>query len=103
MHTEYLTISSDNEAEMVVVSFKPGGSFPFIQQPLYLFNDKVIHASKIFSDVLELRKMLILANTPDKKIELTANWCVIALYNLFLLSELFQCRFVSAHPKMLGE
>jgi len=75
MQTEYLTISSDNESEMLVITFKPGASFPFIKQSLDVFNNKVVHAKIIFGDkVLDFRRELINEKDADEKIELTKKW-----------------------------
>lgn len=80
MHTEYLTISSDNESEMVVISFKPGAVFPFIKQSVDSFNNKVVHAKSVFGiAILELRQQLINELDPDVKIILTKKWLLSCL------------------------
>lgn len=75
MHTEYLTLSSGNEAEMMVVTFKAGGAFPFVQKALNSYNNKVVMASSVFGpEISELRKTIISSKSPAEKIDRVENW-----------------------------
>lgn len=83
MQTEYLTISSDNESEMMVITFKPGASFSLIQQSLEQFNNKVIPAKDIFGEnILSVRSAIISNSDADKKIEIAKSWLVSSLGKL---------------------
>jgi len=91
MQTEYLTISSDNESEMLVITFKAGASFPFINQNLDTFNNKVVHAKHVFGDdVMDLRKELINEKNADKKIELAKKWLLSQLDEVSFEGEIIQ-------------
>lgn len=90
MQTEYLTISSDNESEMLVVSFKAGGSFPFIDQNLYQFINKVVHAKNVFPNILELRTQLIQTHESDHKIKVAEDWLKANLKNDSFSGEIIQ-------------
>ena len=95
MHTEYLTISSDNESEMLVITFKPGASFPFIKQSIDSFNNKVVHAKTVFGeDVLDFRKDIIKEEDEDQKIEIAKNWLKSKLNEVSFEGEIIK-QFVS--------
>jgi AraC-like DNA-binding protein len=80
MHTKYLTISSGDNSEMMVITFKPGFSYPFIQGPLSDYQNKVVQATAIFGDsILNLRKELMVMDTPKSKLDLVANWLLSLL------------------------
>ena len=75
MHTEYMTISSGHDSEMMVITFKPGCSFPFIKVPLHSFNNKVKDAADVFGDEInDFRNELISKDSIESKIEFTEEW-----------------------------
>ena len=91
MQTEYLTISSDNESEMLVITFKPGACFPFINQSLDVFNNKVVHAKTVFGEeVLDFRKDLIYEKDGDKKIEIAKRWLTSKLDDVSFEGDIIQ-------------
>ncbi|RIA08658.1 AraC family transcriptional regulator [Flavobacteriaceae bacterium MAR_2010_72] len=99
MHTEYLTISSDNESEMLVISFKSGGVFPFINQSVEAFNNSVVAANTVFGDeILDLRQRLINEIDPDNKIEMAKKWLESRLNEVSFEGEIIQ-HFVSQIQK----
>ncbi|MBK8819809.1 MAG: AraC family transcriptional regulator [Saprospiraceae bacterium] len=71
----FLSISAHQDSEMLVIQFKPAGAFQFLHCPLYQIKDKVVAATKIFgNEILDLRNEILLAETPQTKFEITANW-----------------------------
>jgi len=75
MHKNHLSISAPQNSEMLVIQFKPFGSFPFFHLPIHQFNDKVIQADNIFgSEIIELRTQIIEKQTPSEKFHLVENW-----------------------------
>lgn len=75
MHTEYLTLSSGNEAEMMVVTFKAGGAFSFIQKGVDNYINKVVPASSIFGrGISEMREEIKTINSPEEKIGRIEYW-----------------------------
>lgn len=74
-HRNFLSISSHQNSEMLVIQFKPHGALPFLHCSLQLINDKVVSANTIFGNsILVLRDDILLAKTPQAKFELAANW-----------------------------
>ncbi|NNM24299.1 MAG: helix-turn-helix transcriptional regulator [Flavobacteriaceae bacterium] len=91
MHTNYLTISSDNESEMLVITFKAGSCYPFIKQSVDSFNNKVVHAQKVFGDeIMQLRLKLIEASEPEDKIALAEQWLNVQLDEVSFQGEIIQ-------------
>ncbi|NER14322.1 AraC family transcriptional regulator [Leptobacterium flavescens] len=79
MHTEYLTISSGIDAEMMVVTFKAEGSFPFVNTPLHEFSNKVVDAELVFGeDILSLREELKSESKPEVKFKRMEEWLLSA-------------------------
>lgn len=75
MHTRFLTISSGDNSEMMVITFKPGYCFPFINRPLSEFLNTVVPASELFGDaIFDLRKDLLQIESPKSKIEFVTTW-----------------------------
>lgn len=75
MHTEYLTISSGIHSEMLVITFKPGGSSPFINLPLEGFSNKVVAADLVFgTSVFQFREDLKKGAAPDDIVALAEHW-----------------------------
>ncbi|MDX2246451.1 MAG: DUF6597 domain-containing transcriptional factor, partial [Bacteroidia bacterium] len=74
-HRNYLSISAHPHSEMLAIQFKPTGAFPFLHCPMHELKDKVVAAEDIFGkEILELRKEIHLAETPQTKFETAANW-----------------------------
>ncbi len=74
-HRNFLSISANQDSEMLVIQFKPTGAFPFLHCPIQNLNDKVVSANEIFGiEIFELRDDILLAETPQSKFELVANW-----------------------------
>jgi methylphosphotriester-DNA--protein-cysteine methyltransferase len=80
MHTEFITISSGYDSEMMVITFKPGCSYPFVKTAMDFFNNKVVDAEKVFCKVFnDFRNQLISKVTFESKIEHTENWLMSIL------------------------
>ena len=68
IHRNYLSISAHQNSEMLVVQFKPGGSYPFLHCPVQELNDKVVLAEEIFGkEIIELRDKILVAENPQSK------------------------------------
>ena len=75
MQSRYLTISSGKDAEMMVVSFKAGGAYPFLERSLYLYNDCVVPADEVFGEkIFEIRNKMIAEKSHERKFELIEDW-----------------------------
>ncbi|AVI51028.1 hypothetical protein C5O00_07495 [Pukyongia salina] len=95
MHSRYLTISSGFDSEMMVITFKPGFSYPFINQSLHQLNNKVLPATEIFgASVLQLRKELMNINPGDSKIRYASSWLMSILTDVSFSEEIIR-HFVS--------
>lgn len=80
MHTEYMTIESSYDSEMMVISFKPGGSFPFIKTSLETFNNKVVDAAVVFGDdFFDFRNELISKESLDDILKCAEKWLLSQL------------------------
>lgn len=81
MHKHYISISAHQNSEMFVVQFKPGGLWPFLNQHISDFNDKVTPAELVFGEsALTLHQQLLSNNLDDNKL--------FSLAEEFLLSRL---------------
>ena len=70
MRKEYITIESIHQS-MIVISFKPGGAFPFFNFPLEEIKDKVIHLDEIWgSKFLSVRERILNTTMPAKRIKI---------------------------------
>ncbi|MES1249999.1 MAG: AraC family transcriptional regulator [Chitinophaga rupis] len=83
MHSQFICISAAKEACMLVIRFRPGGSYPFLQVPLNELNDRVIDAEVLFGEkILFLREQLALTSSIREKFILTENWLLsVANFN----------------------
>ena len=78
MRRNYISISAHDNSEMLVVQFKPFGSFPFLHAATDLFNELVIPAHEVVGDsVYDLREQM--ANATDTEV-------VFALVEAWLLN-----------------
>lgn len=74
-HKNYLSISAHQDAEMLVIQFKPTGAFPFLHCPVQQLNDKVVSAKEIFGEeIIELRDKIFAAENPMAKFYLVSHW-----------------------------
>jgi AraC-like DNA-binding protein len=70
IRTKPITIPSGNNSEMLIVNFKKGMAFPFVNIPLYNLINTVIDAELVFGkDLLDIREKII----ETKNIELKLN------------------------------
>lgn len=75
MHTDYLAISAAQNSEMLVVSFKPGGAFPFVHRPLYELQNAVVDAEDVLgTSVLHLRQQILEQPLVTRKFQLVGKW-----------------------------
>lgn len=57
--TEPITIPSGRESEILVVNFRKGKAFPFLNEPLFALTDLVVDAELVLGrDILSLREQL---------------------------------------------
>jgi AraC-like DNA-binding protein len=76
-HRNFISISVHQNSEMLAIQFKPSGAFPFLHCSLQKLKDKVIHANEIFgNEIIELRESILLAETPNSKFDIAANWLI---------------------------
>ena len=60
---------------MLVIQFKPFGAYPFLNQPVSKFSDKVIVAENIFGEsILRLREQLLLKRNHQAKFQAVEHW-----------------------------
>lgn len=75
MHTQYLTISSGQHAEMMVVTFQAGGAHILLEESLYPFKDTVVEGEHALGKaVLSLRKELIGKSSIQEKFTVLEQW-----------------------------
>lgn len=75
IQTKYITISSHQNSEMLVVRFKPGGGYPFLKIPLDSIKDRIIEAPEIWGgDIYRLREKILSERETDRKIQLMEMW-----------------------------
>lgn len=75
MHTRFLSISALPCSCMLIVRFRPGGSYPFLQLPVHELNELVVDAEQVLGPtILELRERLLEAPTPAGRIALVESW-----------------------------
>ena len=76
-HRNFLSISAHQDSEMLAIQFKPSGAFPFLHCSMQELNDKVISANELFGEeIFELREDILLAESPNSKFDITANWLI---------------------------
>lgn len=91
MQTEYITISSGYNSEMMVITFKPGCSFPFLKIPVDTFNNKVIVADEIFGKAFdEFRNQLISKESVETIINCAETWLLSILQDETFEGEIIQ-------------
>lgn len=84
-HTEYLTIDSLPNSELLAIRFKAVGAYPFIHKSQQLLFNKVVQATKIFGDDANaLRDGLLKESGYKKKFQFCKAW----LHNRFDPSKL---------------
>ncbi|WP_350288685.1 AraC family transcriptional regulator [uncultured Croceitalea sp.] len=77
MHKNFLSISAHQDSEMLVVQFKPSGSYPFLHVPIHQLNNTVVGAKTLFGDsILQLREQVLEKNETVEKFRLIENWLV---------------------------
>ena len=77
MHRNYISISAHEDSEMLVMQFKPFGSYPFLHVHADIINELVVPAHEILGDELyELRESICDAATTEQKLLLAENWLI---------------------------
>ncbi len=75
MHKDYLSISTHQDSEMLVIQFKANGAYPFFNTPINQFNNKVIDAQDFFgNEVLELRQQILNGKNASEKFKSVEKW-----------------------------
>lgn len=83
MHNRLITISSLPNASMLVVRFRPGGSFPIFQIPVDALANTVVDAEQIFgAEIHDLRERMQEAHGPHAIIEAAGKWLMRRAANL---------------------
>jgi len=77
MHRNHISISAHENSEMLVIQFKPFGSFPFLHIHTDVINELVVPAHEIVGNELyELQASICACETTEAKLELAENWLV---------------------------
>jgi len=74
MHRNYISISVHENSEMLVVQFKPHGSYPFTHIRTEELNEQVVSASLIDEGLLCLRDAMVATQTSAEKFTLVEAW-----------------------------
>ncbi|MDH3243835.1 MAG: helix-turn-helix domain-containing protein [Saprospiraceae bacterium] len=80
MQETFLTISSGSGVEMIVVSFLPGGCFPFLGMPVTELRNQVIEASVVFGREIEHLRERLGATTAEFYFQIITSWLLAKLY-----------------------
>ena len=68
--TEPITIPSGKESEMLVVYFRKGKAYPFIEVPMYTLTNYVVDAELVLkNDILDLRDRMQESKTVEEKFQ----------------------------------
>lgn len=69
--TEPITIPSGRNSEMIIVQFKRGKAYPFINVPMNMLTNSVVDAELVMGkETMELREMIMEAPEPTMKLQL---------------------------------
>ena len=75
MHRNFISISVHELSEMLVIQFKPAGSYPFLHVPVQDLNEKIVAAEKILGqEILDLRNELLKAKNSKTKFGKIEKW-----------------------------
>jgi len=75
MHKNYISISTHQKSEMLVIQFKPFGTYPFFHFPIQNLNEKIISAQEIFGDeILKLQEEILAKKTSKEKFAVVEKW-----------------------------
>lgn len=73
----YISISTPQHSEMLVIQLKPFGAFPYLHIPIHEITDKIVSGEKIFGDsIFELRGHIISTKRSEDKMALAEEWLV---------------------------
>lgn len=69
--TEPITIPSGKESEMLIVQFKKGKAFPFLNEPMQNLTNFVVDAELVMkSEILNIRERLLETKTKEEKFQI---------------------------------
>lgn len=75
MHRGHISISAHQNSEMMVIQFKPFGSFPFTHIETEQLNERIVPAQDILGESLpQLRDEAVKTSTSQEKFELLERW-----------------------------
>jgi AraC-like DNA-binding protein len=70
IRTEPITIPSGRDSEMIVIEFRKGKAFPFIDEKMHSLTNHVVDAEIVFKNgILELRERLLEITNIDEKLK----------------------------------
>ncbi len=88
MQTDFISISSSKNSEMMVIQFKPNGAYPIFQIPSSEIANLVIDADLILGDeVTYLREQLLSFSSGEEKIRFAEQWLLERLIRTNQVSE----------------
>jgi len=75
MHRNYISISSHKNSEMLVIQFKPYGTYPFLHFPLQNLNEKILPAEEVLgAEILILHEKMYKLETVQDKFDMIEKW-----------------------------
>lgn len=75
MHSSHINISAHKNSEMVVVQFKPEGTYPFFKIDTNTFSNTVNPAEKLLGErILEVRESIEKSETINSKLKVVEQW-----------------------------
>ena len=75
MHSQYLSISTHEKSEMLVIQLKPEGAYPYFHKKCSPFSNRVMPAQDLFGDsILELRESIYKVKMPKTKFKHVEAW-----------------------------
>lgn len=81
MQKKFITISAEQNSEMFVVRFKPGGAYPFLHIPVNSIDDKVIPAESVLGkEIINIRYQIKSMLSPGEKFEYCKKW-LLGIYD----------------------
>ena len=75
MHRNYISISAQENSEMLAVQFKPFGSYPFLHEQTNMINELIVPAHEIVGEELyDLRNDMKASDNTEEKFRLIEQW-----------------------------
>lgn len=75
MHRKFITLSAHPDSEMFIISFKPGGAYPFLHKPVSHFTEKILDGAAAFgNEIFAFREKLLQAPDFSAKFRVAEKW-----------------------------